>query len=238
MSKKLYAAAAPLLAFTAFALMPAVVAAAPHWYKCEHGTAKTHKWTDASCSVENIATEGEYERVRLPFEAGMTKTRITTSGVLTPRTTSLAVELKCYVDGHGKIWNTTLVSPGLGEFNTFENYECESVPSTFCTGTVTMTASGLPWGAELAVIAGVIRDKIKGISLTTRCSSPLKEWTATGELSPKVVNGTVANGGATVLDFDTPGSGSLTGTAGEETFTGELIVQGVESAEVIDVFNP
>jgi len=229
MSRKIYAALLPVLAVAAFAAIPATSQAAVHWFKCEHSAAKTHKWTDSSCSVANAKTEGEYERVELPLEkeGKVTKIRVKTFGVLTLSVGT--VHVTCFVDDHGKVWNKTAATNGLDEVQFFENYECES---TSCPSGVTITAEGLPWATELG--AGPI-DTIKGIQIKLVCTGVLTE-TFTGELSPKFVNGTQANGGGSFAQFEA-GSGTLTGSGGNKaTAEGRDYVFGVVNGEVILAF--
>jgi hypothetical protein len=233
MSKKIYGALVPILAVVAFASISGVAQAAPHWYVCKHEAAKTHKWTDSSCSVENAKTEGEYERVRLPFNEE--KTRVKTFGKLTLEASNGAT-ITCFVDDHGKIWNTILANPGLDEIQVFENYECTS---NFCEEGLASTAEGLPWPTEL-VAGPPIRDKIgsaaKPVKIRLTCTKPATNLLFEGTLEPEFVNGTQANGGTSFTSFSkTAGLKSGTITA---TVTGRDYVIGVENAEQILVFNP
>jgi len=228
------AALLPVLAVVAFASLGGVAQAAPHWYKCEHFTTKTHKFTDSSCSVTNAKTEGEYELTRLPFEkeGKLTKLRVKTFGVLT--LTDGTIIVICFVDDHGKIWNKALAEPGFDEIQVFENYECES---SACSGTISIAAEKLPWLTEL--IAGPpIKDKITGIQIKLSCSSPAFSETFTGTLEPEWVNGTQANGGTSYTEF-VAASGKLKGAvSGEATVSGKDYVIGVEHAEQIKIENP
>jgi len=240
MSKKLYGLLLPLLAVVAFASMAGAAQAAPHFYKCEHFAAKTHKWVDSACSVESGTNVGEYERSRLPFTGA--KTRVKTFGVLTIHNEHIG-EVKCFVDDHGKVWNTLLAEPGFDEVQFFENYECESSTSP-CTSGWVLTSEGLPWPTEL--LAGPpIRDKIgtaaTPVKIKVVCTSLAVNEVFHGELTPKYVNGTQANGGTSFVEFDTPGSGHLEPTVvatGPATVTGKDFIIGVENAEQILVINP
>jgi len=165
---------------------------------------------------------------RLPFTSA--KTRIKTFGVLTLHNATLG-EVKCFVDDHGKIWNVNLTTAGMDEVQVFENYECEAKP-TACPG-ITVTAEKLPWLTELTEVAGVIRDKIKGIQVKVVCPGVV-EATFTGELTPKIVNSATVS----FAEFDTPGSGSLTSTLGPGNVTGKDFLIGIENAEIITAKNP
>jgi len=227
MSKKLYAAFVPLLAVVAFALAPAAAQAEPHWYKCEHLGGATHKFKDSSCS--EATTTGEYELTRLPFTS--VKTRVKTFGVLTLTDSTLVI--KCFVDDHGKVWNTALTSPGLDEVQVFENYECEST-SCPSPNVVTVAAEKLPWASELVGT----KDKISGIQIKASCSSGAFSETFSGTLEPNVVNGKQSNGGTTFTEYSAA-SGKLKGAVtGEATVSGKDYIIGVENAEEIDVVNP
>ncbi|MGO9760493.1 MAG: hypothetical protein ACLP1Q_04440 [Solirubrobacteraceae bacterium] len=236
MSKKFLISLAPLLAVVAFAVMPVAAQAAPHWYICKHETTATHEYTDSACSVK-LAGKGEYERSRLPFEVEkvVKKTRVKTFGVLTLTNATLG-KVKCFVDDHGKIWNTLLAEVGKDEIQVFENYECESVGET-CKAGLAVTSEGLPWASEL-VAGPPIRDKITGIKIRVKCTNPEVNTVFEGELTPEFVNGTQANGGVSFAEFGT-GSGHLTSSlVGEGTVTGKDYIIGVENAEQILVINP
>jgi hypothetical protein len=237
MSKKLYGALLPVLAVVAFASISGAAQAAPHWYKCEHFTTKTHKFTDSSCSVTNAKTEGEYELAKLPFEVEgkVTKIPVKTFGKLTLEASNGAI-ITCLVDDHGRIWNTTEPLAGLDEVQFFENYECVS---NFCETGLAVTSSGLPWPTEL--IAGPpIKDKLGSVAnpvkITVTCTKPTTSLLFEGVLEPEFVNGTQANGGVSFANFaKTAGlkSGAITATV-----TGHDYVIGVETAENIIAKNP
>jgi hypothetical protein len=239
MSKKFYAAFVPLLAAVAFAAVPATSQAAAHFFICKHEAAPTHEYTDSACSVKKTGT-GEYERMELPFEVGgvLTKVRVTTFGVLTLHNAT-AGEIKCFVADHGKIWNVNEATVGKDEVQVFENYECESIGAV-CKAGLEVSSEGLIWPTEL-VTGPPIRVKIgsaaKPIKIRVKCTNPVLNALFEGELTPKFVNGTQANGGVSFAEFDTPGSGALNSTAiGAGNVTGKDYIIGTENAENILVF--
>jgi hypothetical protein len=231
MSKKLYGALLPVIAVVAFASISGAAQAAPHWYKCVHVGGGASQYRDSSCS-EKTGT-GEYERVRLPFTEE--KLRVKTFGKLALEASNGAT-INCFVDDHGKIWNTILEKPGLDEVQVFENYECTS---NFCETGLAATSEGLPWPTEL-VAGPPIRDKIgsaaKPVKIRLTCTKPATNLLFEGTLEPEFVNGTQANGGTSFTLFSaTAGLKAGTVTA---TVTGRDYIIGVENAEQILVFNP
>jgi len=232
MSKKMYALLLPVLAIAAMAMGAGSAQAAVHWFKCEHSAAKTHKYTDSSCSVENTKKEGEYERVELPLEkeGKLTKLHVKTFGVLT-LLASTGAEAKCFVDDHGRIWNKSAATNGLDEIQVFENYECVS---NFCSAGLELIAEGLPWQTELAP-GTPPTDKITGIKIRLKCTTPATNVLFEGSLTPTFVNGTQMNGGTSFTHFEN--LAGLTAAGGvTATVSGNDYVIGVENAEQILVF--
>jgi hypothetical protein len=223
MTKKLYAALLPLFAVAAFAVMPAVAQAAPHFYKCEAKAGG--KYHDADCT-EKVA--GNFELTRLPFTSA--KTQVITWGKLTLTNATLG-KVTCKKIDAGNVWNTTEAAVGKDNIEVFVLYECTAAacPSP---GVLTVTAAGLPWLTEL--VAGTpIRDKTTGISVTIKCTEPAVEAVFTGELTPEFVNDSPS-----YTEFG-PGSGHLTSSVfGEGTITGKDKIMGFENQEQIQVFNP
>jgi hypothetical protein len=228
MSKKLYAAFAPLLAVVAFAAMPATSQAAFHWYTCKHEATATHKFSDSECQ-KTVANTGSWEWVRLPFTSA--KTQVITFGKLTVSWSS-GIVMTCKVIEAGNIWNVTEATLGQDNIEVFVNYECTSpqcVP-------VSVTAQNLPWETELA--AGPI-DKIgtvaKPIEVTVNCAGTV--LTFKGQLSPKVVNSTETE--PTFEQF-TAATGELEEPALglKEKVEGKVRVLGFEHGEDIQVRNP
>ncbi len=118
---------------------------------------------------------------------------------------SPAGPVTCKKSDAGNIWNPEGGGAGLDETVLFNLYECQAGE---CPKGVTVSASGLPWPSELEEApagSGVIRDKTTGMSLAIECESRAT-WHYTGELAPKVVNGTKTK--PTFEEFD-EGSGAL-----------------------------
>jgi hypothetical protein len=226
MSKKLYAALLPLFAVAAFAVMPAVAQAAPHWYKCEAKAGGG--FHDPDCT-ETGGTKN-FELTRLPFTSA--QTQISSYGIL-PLTSAIG-ELRCKNLDAGNIWNETLALPGKDEITVYVLYECTS-PT--CKKGLEVTAEGLPWPTELVEVAGVIRDKIgtaaKPVKIRVKCAEPVLNTVFEGELTPKWVNNSPS-----YVEFG-EGSGHLTSSeVGEGKVTGKEFISGTEKAENILVKNP
>jgi hypothetical protein len=231
MTRKFYSAIVPLLAIAAFALVPTVAQAVPHWYKCEAKAGG--EYHDPGCTEK---TGGEFELRRLPFTSA--KTRVSTWGVLTIHNEHIG-DIQCYLEqGTGKIWNTTLTVSGKGESQIRSLGECESTTAP-CTSGWAITSEGLPWPTEL--LAGPpIRVKVgtaaTPIKIRYVCQSLAVYEVFYGELTPKWVNNSPS-----YMEFDTPGSGHLESTivgTGPMTFTGKIYVSGTENGENILALNP
>jgi hypothetical protein len=219
MSKKIYAMLLPVVAVAAFAIAPATSQAAVHWSKCEKVAAGT--FLDVGCTEAGGSKTFAWKV--LPFTEA--KTQIVTWGTLT-LTDSEALKVECKVIDAGNVWNGLEAAQGKDNIEVFVNYECKSASCA----TVTIAAKKLPYSTELA--AGPI-DKIKGIEITVNCSGT--EVTFTGELSPKVVNGTTQVA-PTVAKFEGAGSETLTGpgtvtatVTGSDRITGFLNGEGIKA---------
>lgn len=217
MSKKLYGLLLPVLAIAAFASMSAAAQAAPQWvvpcHKVSAANAGKGAYSNSTCTV--LGGTKEFTKLLLPGEVRKVKT----GGTLT-LTANNGLVLVCKVKDAGNIWNTGGV--GLDEVTAFVN-ECTSEQ---CPTVLTVTAEKLAWGTELFLMAGVIRDRIKGIQLHVVCEGVF-EATFTGELTPRIVNGT-----PTAAEFGA-GSGELSAGGGvTATVAGKDAIEG-ESGEVI-----
>jgi hypothetical protein len=167
--------------------------------------------------------------VRLPFTSA--KTQVITWGKLT-LTASNGLVITCKKVDAGNVWNVSEATAGKDNTEVFVNYECKSEPEATCAPLGVKTeAKGLPWATELA--AGPV-DKIKGIEITVTCNgTPV---TFTGELSPKVVNGTSAEKPS--YDEFTTGTGTLTAPGLTATVVGKDKILGFENQELITVKAP
>jgi len=198
LSKKLYGLLLPILAVAAFgATAGAAQAALPHW------------------TVNNI---------RLVF--GGPKVPVVTKGRLTLTNAAIGT-VECEVKDKGNIWNPSATEPGKDEVTEFKNEHCVS---SSCTAGLEVLAEGLPWPTELEEVpagSGVFRDKIKGIQIRVKCTSPtMVNLLFTGELTPKFVAGTPS-----AFEFDAA-SGSLTSAAGPGTVRGDDSVETETGATV------
>jgi hypothetical protein len=216
MSKKLYAAFLPVLAIAAFAVLPAVAQAQPHWY-----------------------SNGKI------IKAG-TKVAVTThSGPKGLDFMGAGETFTCVVKDKGTVTNPTGGGAGVDEITEFENISCVVEPSSCAAGeTETLTAGNLPW--KTLLLAGPpIRDEIKGIELKVVCSTKGVIDVFTGTLTPAMVNGTTGSltgcekGTDTVANFDALGTGSLTDPLGNPGVpSGKDCIWGPAGDEVITVKNP
>lgn len=137
-----------------------------------------------------------------------------------------STSVTCKKSDAGNVWNPE-IGPGLDETVLFDLYECHGEAENCAK--VEVTATGLPWPSELVEEAGgVIRDKTTGINLTIVCEGQAEHYT--GELSPKVVNGTKKT--PSFEEFG-PGAGALRGESGELTVSGKDYMAGFESLELI-----
>lgn len=230
MSRKLYAAFVPLLAVIAFAVMPAIAQAEPHWYKCEAKAGGTYH--DPDCT-ETAGTK-LFAQTRLPFTSE--KLPIATYGILVLHNATLGT-VTCHVVDEGNIWNTTLAAAGKDEITLFTNSSCVASP-TACPGiTITALRKGSPlsetnaWPTHL-IPGPPIRDVIEEIEIKVVCPGVI-ETTFTGTLMPKIVNGSPS-----FAEFDAE-SGHLTSSlVGEAKVTGKDFLAEQETGDNIDVVNP
>jgi hypothetical protein len=224
MSKKLYAAFLPLLAVAAFAVMPAVAQAQPHWYS----NGKLIK------AGTNVAVTTHSTPAGLSLKA-------------------LGVDIVCTVKDKGTIKNPVGGGAGEDSITEFVNTECKpSVPPCETGEKVGLTASrgGNPLSAAnewpSTLLAGPpIRDQIREIEINVVCSTKGVIDTFTGNLTPEMVNGTTGSlkgceaGTDTVANFDEPGSGFLLDPALNKGFPdGKDCIWGPAGDEVITVKNP
>jgi hypothetical protein len=221
MSKKLYAAFVPLFAVAAFAVLPAVAQAQPHWYSCEKG----HKeFKDAFCKEGSSA--GPFGWVRIPVGNPV---NFTLEGAPTITYHILGGEFTCSDKGKGTIENPVGGGAGTDSITEFVNTECApSVPPCRTGDTVEITFSrgGKPLSATnkwpSTLLAGPpIRDQISEIELKIECNEAGTKtlWNVyAGTLTPKV--------GSSTLEFDL-GSGALKDREGHAfTWTGSLDLEG------------
>ncbi|HEY5343052.1 MAG TPA: hypothetical protein VIJ66_05275 [Solirubrobacteraceae bacterium] len=140
MSKKLYAAFAPLLVVAAFAIVPTVAQAQPHWYSngTKIGATKVAVTTHGHLKLEDKELEGGTK-----FTEGEVK--------------------DC-----GYIWNPVGGGAGLDEITCFET--SKNVSNICPEGAVTeVVPTKLPWLTEL-IAGPPILDRITGIEIDIRCS--------------------------------------------------------------------
>jgi hypothetical protein len=212
MNKKLFIGLAPLLAIAGFAAMAvAAQAVEPHWYK--NGA----KIKESPIKVQTTS----WGKVTATFSPA----------VIAP--------IQCNKADAGNVWDPEGGGAGLAETVVFALYEC-STPE--CPFTTSVTSSGLPWQAALTEEAGVIREKTTGISLTVECIGPAEEVLAkvgpfTGELTPKIKNGTTA-GKPSVDEFDGTSGALLSEIGPALTLIGPDKFFGFVEQEVVTANNP
>ena len=218
MSRKLYAALLPLFAVAAFAVLPAVAQAQPHWYS----NGKIIK-AGTKVAVTTHSSPGG-----LDFKA-------------------VGETITCTVKDKGTITNPTGGGAGVDEITEFENTKCVAEPSSCAAGeTETLTAGNLPWPSVLSgPPGGPFKDTISKIEIKVECSTKGVIDTFTGQLTPTIVNGTTGSltgcekGTDTVANFDALGTGSLTDPLGNPGVpSGKDCIWGPAGDEVITVKNP
>lgn len=103
--------------------------------------------------------------------------------------TGVGAVATCKKSDAGNVWNPE-AGTGLDDTVLFDLYECqgEKVEGEEVCPDAEVTASGLPWQSELEEVDGVIRDRTTGMTLTIDCEEE-ELGTFTGELAPKVING-------------------------------------------------
>ncbi|MGH2902911.1 MAG: hypothetical protein ACRDK7_04910 [Solirubrobacteraceae bacterium] len=220
MSRKLYAAFAPLLAIAAFVLAPAVAQAQPHWYS---------------------------NGVRLP-ETGA-KTAVTTKGELDLEALESVLTCKAKDKGtidnpaNGKAGEDSIT-----EFSNTGCVANPAVCTAGETLTLIASRGGNPlsatneWPTILEETGGVIRDRISEIEIKIECNGVVKA-TFTGTLTPRFVNSgapkTCEGATDSFVEFDEPGSGHLIGPLGAEGFpSGKDFIEGPAGDRCITVQNP
>ena len=200
MSKKTYAAFVPLLAVAAFAVMPAVAQAQPHWYSCE--ASSKGKFEDTKCT--KAAPPEDFEWVRIP--AGV-PVKVTSTSSPTLTLAAAGLTLTCTVKDKGTIENPAGGGAGTDEITEFVNEKCKGCP----TEPTEIIALGLPWHSVL--LAGPpIRDEIKGIKIEIKCGgAKLDEFF--GSLTPSIGSSTAVFGaGSGELEDAKGNKGTVTGT--------------------------
>jgi hypothetical protein len=207
------------LLLVVLALAPSIAQAAPHWY-------------------------------RSGVKIGATKERLDSyfrNFTLNNKTEKFTVV--CEVRDEGKMWNPVGGGNGQDEIAFFEAVNCKATgQGSSCTVTVKAVVSGTsPWATELEEEFGIIRDKIVGfkieVTLGNKCNIlPGTTDTYTGELKPRMVNGTTGGEegcekGDSFGEFDEK-SGLLKSTKGATAnIEGNDCIWG-ESATPITVANP
>jgi hypothetical protein len=213
MPKKILISLAPLLAVAAFAVLPAVASAAPHWYS--NGT-------------------------RIPFR-NTPKVAVTTHS--TPAGLSLVAlghTINCTVKDTGNIWNPANEGAGKDEITGFTNEACVATPPVCEVGSVELVPGKLPWATHLATGP---RDVIEGIEIKLECSGTVVDiFTGSLSTNfHNGTTGTLAGCTAetdSYAEFDAE-SGHLTDPEGHEaTATGRDCIWGPAGDEVITVKNP
>ena len=222
MSKKLYVAFLPLLAVTAFTVMPAMAQAAPHWYSCVKQTGG--KFKNSTCT--EAAPSGTFEWAKT---AESTPITVKASGTLELR--SLGLIRTCFVKSKGKIENPAGGGAGVNSITELEFGECRSDNEEVCREPTTFTVlhnekklsatNSLP----ATLINGeengknVVRgDEIREIELQAFCDGVFSGLFQHGSLTPKI--------GSNLAEFG-KGSGELEGTGGGKlTFSGNLHLEG------------
>lgn len=210
MSRKFLLSFAPLLAVVAFAVMPAIAQAQPHWY-----------------SNGVLIAPGTKAKPKV--------VAVKTKGTLTLH--ALGNEITCKVKDKGSIWNPAGGGPGEDEITEFVNSECTSTVAICAAGEkLEVIALNLPW-YSLLLAGPPIRDEIyaevggvkKGIEVAIECSKTVKD-VFTGILTPKI--------GTSVAEFG-EGSGELKDPEGHVgTVTGNDTLEGPAGDETITVKNP
>jgi hypothetical protein len=215
MSKKLYAAFLPLFAVAAFAVMPAVAQAQPHWYS---------------------------NGVRIKLSTPVT---VTTKGTLVLHafglTITCTVKDKGTIENPD---NGTAGVDSITEFvNSACKSSNETEPPPKGCPAPEIGALGLPW-KTLLLPGPPIRDEITGIKIEVKCSGA-KVDEFFGTLTPKIVNGspvtTCKEATDSFAEFDTPGSGFLSDAAtppNKATVTGNDFIEGPAGDRCITVKNP
>jgi hypothetical protein len=196
----------PLLLTAAFAVVPAV-AQAKEKTKPEKPAywsgCKTKGTTDENCQVISWGT--------LTFKLGQEVGSVT-----------------CKKSDAGNIWNPNgTAANGLDEITLLAFYECKT-ESPACPS-ITITALNLPWPSELFYSGGVPFDRINGIDLEFKCGASTIT-TATGSLTPKMVNGS-----PTVYEEFTAASGTLASSLGPVEVSGKDYNLGFEKGEKLKV---
>jgi len=228
MKRKFVVGLAPVLAIAAFAVVPMVAQAAPHYYingsKLKGGAPKTK----VSIAWGNITLNG-------------------TKGSI------LGGHITCHNAAAGTVFNPEPEEGPAGEGLTtqFAPFSCEQ--EKICpigTTSVEVKPESLPWKNLLTEeVAGTIRQETTGIKVVFVCheggliNAELKFVIGAGEKGqrPKGVAGTGALHPG-VLEFDTPGSGelelegSLGGVKGNTS--GAVKTLGYNAQELINVASP
>jgi len=183
MYRKLIMSLTPLLAVTAFAVIPAVAQALPRWEHCVKGKA-TEEFKDSKCSVK--AAGGGFIQQLIP-EGKANAEQVKTHGRLELFVEALGQKIKCFTTDAGHVWNEGGV--GKDEITKFVNTQCITEPK--CSP-VAVVAEKLPWQTELFEEAGVIHDRVTGIQVKVACGVILTPFS--GTLTPLI---STTNGSAT-----------------------------------------
>jgi hypothetical protein len=218
MSKKLYAAFLPLLAVAAFAVMPAVAQAQPHWYSNGVRIAQNKPVTVTTKGTLDFSGAGETFTCKVTDKG--TVTNPTGGGAGVDSITEF-VNKECVVEP---------ASCAVGE-----------------TETLVASRGGSPLSATnewpSTLLAGPpIRDEIREIELKVECNGVIKD-VFTGKLTPKFVNGspvtTCKEATDSFAEFDEPGSGFLEDPVKNHGVpSGKDFIEGPAGDRCITVKNP
>ena len=226
MTKKLYAAFLPLLAVTAFTVMPAVAQAAPHWYSCESKAGG--KFKDAFC--KEAASSGTFEWAKIKEGESVTvktKNAIEINGQ--------GFSMTCEAKGKEKIENPVGGGAGVNSISELLFMECMTSTGdclepafTFLHNEKKLSATNtLP---ATLIEKGGIRDEIREIEWELHCGGALVVLGKKNSLTPKV--------GSSVMEFG-EGSGALEGTGGGKwTIAGNINLEGPIGGKGITAKNP
>lgn len=193
MYRKLIVSLTPLLAATAFAVIPAVAQGAV-WEHCVQGKG-AEEFKDHQCNGKAPGGGWIWQVIPETTATSQTKDQVKFAGFLT-LVVNNGQRITCYARGKGVVWNEN--GQGHDEITQFINAQC--VPKPACSP-VSIVPEALPYKSVL-LQGPPIMDEITGIKVHVVCNTIIASFT--GTLKPTV---STENGETTFSE----GSGTLIG---------------------------
>jgi hypothetical protein len=169
--------------------------------------------------------------VRLPETTPESGDSIMSWGYLTLENAKVGA-VTCETIAGGDIANPVGGGAGKGIFDAFGFYDCQAPICEAAKGLLEVIPEKLRWSSVLIEEAGLFRDRIEGIVLSTICVGGESNVEFHGALKPEFEGGTAKGAAPAILVFNTA-SGSLQSGAEAGAVRARLRFMGFEGKEMI-----